>query len=64
MPDCGDVAQRVDNQMIEARRIRDAVVAKTGKKAKIYTFTWMDYYTGEVLHPNPTFLDQVCRAPS
>jgi hypothetical protein len=50
--------------MIEARRIRDAVVAKTGKKAKIYTFTWMDYYTGEVLHPNPTFLDQVCRAPS
>jgi hypothetical protein len=29
--------------MVEARRIRDAVTARTGKKPKIYTFTWMDY---------------------
>ena len=56
--------------MIESRRIRDAVVAKTGKKPKIYTFTWMDYYEvypgglpGRPLPGTTTFLDQVCFAP-
>jgi hypothetical protein len=43
--------KRVDTQLVEARRIRSKVSTATGRHASdlpIYTFTWMDYYAGEV----------------
>ena len=49
--DAATNVKRVDTQLVETRRIRDKVSAATGRHTSdlpIYTFTWMDYYAGEV----------------
>ena len=49
--DAATNTERVDKQMSEARRVRDEVSDATGRHTSdlpIYTFTWMDYYVGEV----------------
>ena len=49
--DAATNVKRVDTQLVEARRIRSKVSTATGRHASdlpIYTFTWMDYYAGEV----------------
>eukprot|EP01050_Picozoa_sp_SAG11_P042623 SAG11_NODE_19728_length_460_cov_0.761773_1_plen_131_part_01 len=53
----------VDLKLSEARRVRDNVLTATGRRLAIYTFTWMDYYSGEV-YPYTVHLDAADLATS